>query len=96
MSQGACDRAAELSKRQNARFRPRSDVVGRLEDLFGDDVATMRMTEVGDALHAASCHNMTLPCSAKVSNRELGSSGRDLRTTVLSTVSITFRLGFKV
>ncbi|CAM9778387.1 unnamed protein product [Ascophyllum nodosum] len=62
---GACDRAIELSKTQNSNFKARSDVANGLASLFGEDMLAWKMTEAGDALHARSCHNMTLPCSSK-------------------------------
>lgn len=66
MIMGSCDRAAELSKTQNGGFKPRADVVSDLAGLFGERISGWKMTETADALHARSCHNMTLPCSDKV------------------------------
>lgn len=66
---GACDRAAELTQAQVRKFKPRTDVVADLQDLFGDEVLALKMTSMADSMHALSCHNMTLPCSDKV--REL-------------------------
>lgn len=63
---GACDRATALSKTQNGGFKPRADVVSELGGLFGEEIMSRKMTEVADSLHARSCHNMTLPCSDKV------------------------------
>ncbi|CAN0201851.1 unnamed protein product, partial [Laminaria digitata] len=62
---GACDRAAHLSTTQNGGFNPRADVVSNLKGLFGEGLGGWKMTEIGDAVHARSCHNMTLPCSDK-------------------------------
>lgn len=68
---GACDRAASLSTTQNEGFKPRADVVSDLTGLFGEGLADWKMTEIGDVLHARSCHDMTLPCSHKVIYRTM-------------------------
>lgn len=46
-------------------------MVADLEDLFGEEVAQLKMTSMADSLHALSCHNMTLPCSDKVTRAAL-------------------------
>lgn len=66
MMVGSCDLAAKLATTQNGCFKPRADVTSDLKGLFGEGMADWKMTEVADALHARSCHNMTLPCSDKV------------------------------
>lgn len=63
---GACERAASLAAAQDRAFKARADVVSDLEGMFGEELADWKMTEIGDAFHALSCHNMTLPCSDKV------------------------------
>lgn len=71
MTLGKCTKAAELSKTQNGGFEARADVVADLAGLFSDGISEMRMTEVADTVHAMTCHEKPLPCTAKVISRQI-------------------------
>eukprot|EP01063_Lacrimia_lanifica_P005131 TRINITY_DN12951_c0_g1_i1.p1 TRINITY_DN12951_c0_g1~~TRINITY_DN12951_c0_g1_i1.p1 ORF type:complete len:469 (+),score=100.85 TRINITY_DN12951_c0_g1_i1:95-1501(+) len=61
-----CGKAVALGAEQAASFKipPSTQMKKELATLFGREAADKSITDLGDAIHAGSCHSLPLPCGS--------------------------------